>query len=92
MLESNLLFNMTCVWGGRLERESQILPAAAWDSPEENACDLSVRNSQELSAKIKLICRPEALLCKHAANMKLASEMGLFPLLSSYPCGIDEKH
>lgn len=78
MCLSPIQFSIWHLWRWRLEHESQILPAVSWDSPEENACDLSVRNSQELSGEIKLICRPQASLCKHAANMNTVSEIGLF--------------
>lgn len=69
------------LWRGRLEHESQILPAAAWDSPEQNACDPSMRNSQELSAEIKLICRPQAWAYEHVTNIEIGFVAPTFPLL-----------
>lgn len=52
--ESTFILNMTSVKEG-LEHETQILPAAVWDSLKKNASDQSMKNPLELSAKIKLI-------------------------------------
>lgn len=58
---------------------------AAWDHPGRNVCDPSMRNSQELSAGIKLICRPQAKACKHTGRSARVAEIGLSlpPFLSS---------
>lgn len=71
-----ILFSMWHLWWERLEHESQILPVSARDCPELNAWDPSMRNSQELSAEIKLICQPQASTCKSATNMNTLPEIG----------------
>lgn len=73
------------IGGGGLGDESQMHADAAWDHPGRNVCDPSMRNSQELSAGIKLICRPQAKACKHTARTARVAEIGLSlpPFLSS---------
>lgn len=66
--------------GGRglgLGDESQMHADAGWDRPGKNVCDPGMRNSQELSAAIKLICRPQAKACKHTAGTARVAEIGL---------------
>lgn len=65
------------IGGGGLGDESQMHAGAAWDRPEKNVCDPGMRNSQELSAEIKLICRPQAKACKHTARSARVAEIGL---------------
>lgn len=57
--------------------ESQMHADAAGDRPGKNVCDPGMRNSQELSAGIKLICRPQAKACKHTARTARVAEIGL---------------
>lgn len=57
--------------------ESQMHADAAGDRPGKNVCDPGMRNSQELSTGIKLICRPQAKACKHTARTARVAEIGL---------------
>lgn len=55
------------------------MPMLPGNRPGKNVCDPGMRNSQELSAAIKLICGPQAKACKHTARAAGVAEIGLPP-------------